>query len=129
MGAWGTGPFENDGALDLVGDISSLEFSWEDIEEAFEDPAYLEADGGQYAIALGALVRIVQGEPAPEAPEDARLTVIARHLTPERVAWIRTQVARTLSSAKESELYELWEETSELEEWLEASRGSIPSAT
>lgn len=127
MGAWNTGPFDNDGALDLVDEVSKRRFKWKDIQWAFDDPEYLEADGGQYAIALGALIRIVHGESAPEAPADAKLKVFARHVTPERVTWVRAQIDRALAGPKESELYELWKETPDLAEWLNVSRDAIPS--
>ncbi len=127
MGAWNTGPFDNDSALDLVDEVSSSEFTFDDIQWAFDDPEYLGADGGVYAIALGALIRVVRGEPGAEAPEGTDLATFAGHVTAERVAWTRAQIDRALTGSKESELYGLWEETPSLDEWLEASRGAMPS--
>ncbi|WP_418275747.1 DUF4259 domain-containing protein [Isoptericola jiangsuensis] len=129
MGTWNTGPFDNDTALDLLDEIASPEFAFDDLQWAFDDPEYLGVVGGVFAIALGALVRAVRGEPGTEVPEGFNLASFASHVTAERVAWTRAQIDRALAGSKESELYELWEETPSLDEWLLASRAAIPSDT
>ncbi|KAB1652962.1 DUF4259 domain-containing protein [Pseudoclavibacter chungangensis] len=130
MGAWGTKPFENDGALDLLAEIRHGDFSFDGIAWAFEDPDYLEIDGGQIAVALAALVRITRGDAdvatSEFVPED--LGAFASLLTPERIAWIQRQLDRTLAGGDASELYELWEETGDFEEWLSVSRVSLVPA-
>ena len=124
MGAWGYGPFDNDGAGDLLADIRKGNFTFEGVEWAFEDPDYLEVDGGQIVIALAALARAFLGGLA--APESVpNLEVFGAQLTADRLAWIQSQLDRTLSDGKSSELYELWEDSGDLEKWLESSRASI----
>ena len=61
MGAWGSGPFENDGAGDLIASIGHGDFTFESVAWAFEGD-YLEVDGGQIAIALLELVLIVRAD-------------------------------------------------------------------
>lgn len=122
MGAWGHGPFENDGAGDLLAEIRHGDFTFEGVEWAFEDPEYLEVDGGQIAVALAALVRVTRGELAtPEEVDTASVEAFAAQLNPERVEWITAQLERTLSNGEASELYELWEETEYFEAWKQAS--------
>lgn len=124
MGTWGTGSFDNNGALDMLEEIESSDFTFDDLQWAFEDTVYLEADGGQFAIALEALIRDVQKTPGPAVPDDVDLAAFARHVTPERVDWVRAQIARTPAGDEASEFHELWRETSDFAEWLEISMPS-----
>jgi hypothetical protein len=128
MGAWGYGPFENDGAGDLLAAIRHGDFSFQSVEWAFEDPDYLEVDGGQIAIALAALVRVTHGEvPAPTEIGAAQLESFTAQLDPQRLAWIQAQLDRSLSDSESSEVRELWEETDDFSNWLQSSRASQPS--
>jgi len=126
MGTWGIGPFDNDGAADLVADIRDGQFTFEGIQWAFEDPDYLEVDGGQIAIALGALIESVRKGQGLEGL-DFDPPVFTDQITPERVTWVRSQIARTLAGDERSELHELWKESGDLEAWLEVSRAAMPS--
>lgn len=121
MGAWGVGPFENDGAMDFVADLRAGDFTLDGLAWAFEDEEYLEVDGGQMALAL-AEVAVAIRQNAPSPVSDLDLSAVAVHFTPENVAFIHAQVKRTLSDAEHSELYELWEETPDFEAWLTVSR-------
>lgn len=124
MGTWGAGAFENDGALDLAGDMASQEFSLHDVMWAFADKDYLEVDGGQMALALGEIaVAIRKGLPSP--CESVDLAAVAPQFTPAAVEFIRGQVARTLSDPDHSELYELWEETEDFQKWIADSRATL----
>ncbi|MFC9983080.1 DUF4259 domain-containing protein [Microbacterium keratanolyticum] len=104
MGAWGHGPFENDGAGHFLAEIRHGDFTFGG-EWAFEDPDYLEADGGQIAVPLAALVRVTHGELAtPEEVDAASVEAFAAQLNPERLEWITAQFERTLSDGEASEL-------------------------
>ncbi|WP_425956778.1 DUF4259 domain-containing protein [Xylanimonas sp. McL0601] len=127
MGAWGIGPFENDGAADLVANIRQGRFTFENIMWAFEDPAYVDVDGGQIAVALGALVQATRGLAANPVP-DLDLDAFSDQLTPARVEWVRTQIDRVTDGSLSSELYELWEEADELDQWLEIARAAAPAS-
>lgn len=124
MGTWGVGAFENDGALDLVADLGSDGFAFDEIMEDFEDEDYLEVDSGQIALALAELAVVIKKN-LPSPVEGLDLEAVAPLFTPEVVGFIRTQVRRTLSDAEHSELYELWEETDDLDAWLSASRATL----
>lgn len=123
MGAWDTGPFDNDGALDVLAEIRHGDFTFAGIDELFDDPEYLEVDGGQIAVALAALVQASRGKmDAPAGLGGAELESFAAMLTPERLDWLQAQLDRALADGESSELYELWEETDELASWLAVSR-------
>lgn len=72
------------------------------------------------AIALADLVVAARSGRAIPGLDDPALFLV--HVTPERVAMIRTQVERAISDADHSELYELWAETDELDDWIAPAR-------
>ncbi|MCJ0904419.1 DUF4259 domain-containing protein [Rhodococcus sp. ARC_M6] len=109
MGAWGSGPFENDGAGDVVASIGHGDFTFESVEWTFEDD-YLEVDGGQIAVALLELVLIVRADRKRDPlVEELDLDDFADALTGERLTWLIDMVERTIAST-DSELFELWDE-------------------
>lgn len=109
MGAWGSGPFENDGAGDLIASIGHGDFTFDSVKWAFEDD-YLEVDGGQIAVALLELVMIVRADRkrVPDV-EELDLDDFADALTDANLTWLVEMVERTISST-DSELFELWDE-------------------
>ncbi|MGC0366999.1 hypothetical protein ABH922_004983 [Rhodococcus sp. 27YEA15] len=118
MGAWGSGPFENDGAGDLIASIGHGDFTFDSVLGAFEDD-YLECDGGQIAVALLELTLIVRADRARDpAVAELDLDDFAAMLTGERLAWLVDVVERTVAST-DSELFELWDEQGpeELASW------------
>ncbi|AQA26024.1 hypothetical protein BTZ20_0657 [Rhodococcus sp. MTM3W5.2] len=60
MGTWGSGPFENDGAGDLLVALRAGDFEIEDFS-GHVDEGYLEADDAQAAIALAEIVAVAHG--------------------------------------------------------------------
>jgi hypothetical protein len=112
VGAWGPGPFENDDALDLVGDVSDNP-TWERMTTFLGRVAshaeYLEAPDGSRAVAVAALVC---GQ-APEGSED----LLARLGPPPAKAGLHVVAALNRVLAEHSELDELWRETDEHEAW------------
>ncbi|MDT9594349.1 DUF4259 domain-containing protein [Nocardioides zeae] len=126
MGTWGTGPFQNDGALDLLGDVEDGTFSFDNVEWAFEE-AHLEADAGEFAVALLeiALVALEAHDPTDELAE-VDLDEVRATLTPNRLRWLVQQVERTLSE-EGSESYELWAEADEadFEAWRSRTLTSL----
>lgn len=120
MGAWGTGPFDNDGAGDLLASVRNGDFEF---EEWVPEDDYLEIDSGQGAIAMAQLVVSArEGGPVPDVDDLAPFTA---QLTPERIASIRALVERAIASGETSELYELWAETDDFDEWITQARDLI----
>jgi hypothetical protein len=116
MGAWGAGSFENDDALDFLGDFEDRP-SIARIEEALlaatgDDEKYLEAYECCVAIAAAELVAAAKGNPLEGYQFEAETTaflngkVNAADLT--RVA--AKAIAALDRIARDSELKELWDD-------------------
>ncbi|RDI19010.1 uncharacterized protein DUF4259 [Rhodococcus sp. AG1013] len=119
MGTWGSGPFENDGAGDLLAAIRAGEFDIDDYCRHVDDE-YLEADDAQAAIALAEVVAVAHGlRSAPSQLEGIDAAAYAGSLTTEQRAWILTTLGRAIADSDTSELHELWAENGpeDLEEW------------
>jgi hypothetical protein len=126
MGAWGSGPFENDDALDAVGELVDGTFELDELREALESD-YLEAPEGSIALALVevALAALGRIDPAAELDEvDIRL--VATQFDDAAYELILRAADRALDPTA-SELFELWEEAGEdeLAEWRAAAVASI----
>ena len=121
MGAWGTGPFDNDDAADFAASLDDLdpadkpEAIREALAEAAEEDDYLERDAGGAAVAAAALVAAQQPDGdqidsvygpkqgIPDLPEDFRQLAIT---------------ALTRVVANDSELNELWTDSPDGETWF-----------
>ena len=75
MGAWGIGTFENDDAADWLdelqasADSSVLQTALEGTEN---DEEYLEAPEGIHILCAGEIIAALQGQSAPDLPDEAR---------------------------------------------------------
>lgn len=119
MGAWGTGPFDNDTAADLLGEyedggvvvLRSVMRDWDDVE------AYYDADLVTQTLAVGEIVAACRGVPMAGLSDETRASVL-RHAA-EVVAddtlltEARTRVTGDLLDPEQSELAELWGEAGE----------------
>jgi Domain of unknown function (DUF4259) len=129
MGAWGTGPFENDDAQDFVLDLAEAPET--DLEGRLTagltlSDGYLEAPEGSAAVAAAALVAIGAGMVPPDSPTVADfLASRVVPTTPELRAAARLAVDRVVG--EDSELWELWQEAGSINE-ITAIMGGIPSA-
>ncbi|WP_301925607.1 DUF4259 domain-containing protein [Corynebacterium glaucum] len=113
MGTWDTGPFDNDPAAEAVAKLADGTFRMDQFRfECGRGP--LGTDEAESVIALAA---VLNGHiPAEDAAGalDFPFSVDDRR-------WIRRHAAKVTSPGG-SELYELWAEADELDEWLEATR-------
>ena len=122
MGAWGSGIFENDTAMDFVGNLADHPKTADAVlREALETAAhmggYLDADEGSEALAAAALVSLAANESPvePEPPVDEYVRKIGRHV-PDGLAPLAIEaIDRVLGD--ESELQELWAEQDAVDEW------------
>jgi hypothetical protein len=128
MGAWGVGSLENDSALDWLGffedqpDLGLLESTFAAVADAEEDD-YLEVDEASSAIAAAELVAFAMGHPGPEL-SDTVTAWIAQHRV--EVAALAPLAVRALERvANDSEVAELWEETTDNDAWLADVEGLI----
>src|SRR3979490_726956 len=113
MGAWGTGPFDNDEAADFAGGLDDLggaaraDAVREALTRAAEQAEFLDADDAAVAVAAAALV-------AAQCPGGDEVDSVhgPRESLPQLPDDVRSLAAVALDRvlADDSELKELWEE-------------------
>jgi hypothetical protein len=110
MGSWDSGPFDNDGALDFIGEGVSKESVAEVLRRCAEaEPGdYLDVDDGQMAVAAAELVALGFGYGnIMAAPKGVR--AIVRNLGPdEALRQLALRAIPALRDPKHSELAGLW---------------------
>ena len=122
MGAWGIGPFENDTALDWAGetdaDLPAIEHAINEVLET-KPNEYLDSDVGIIGIAAcQSLVYYKNKKPGfiskwlgknkPVPIEEALITNAIKAI--DRI------------QSNNSELYELWQESDEFENWCQTNK-------
>ena len=113
MGAWGSGSFENDDAMDWVidleeaGDLSILTDAFEAVTD--QDADDLEAPDCAAALAAAEVVAAMAGRPAAALPDEVTAWIAGREPASGPLkALARRAVDKVLAG---SELAELWEES------------------
>lgn len=113
MGTWDIGPFDNDPAADAVAAIVDGTFRM----DQFRYECGLGPLGTDEAESVIALAAVLKGYlPAKHAHEGVNVT-----FTRDDKEWIRRR-ARSVVRPGGSELYAMWEDTGELDEWLAATK-------
>jgi hypothetical protein len=113
MRAWGPGSFENDDALDWLGELAASDDGAGALFWAFEavvdGVGYAEAAEASAALAAAEMVAALHGRPAAELPEDAAAWIRANAgaVSDEALPLARAAVERVRRS---SELRDLWDE-------------------
>jgi len=121
MGAWGTGNFDNDTALDWVFELeetSDLSLIEETIKVVL-DEEYIDSDiGAEALMAIEAIARL-KGEFGVEDSYAEDLDNWVRsHKLDVTNEWVeKAKNALDLIVSEKSELYELWEDTDDFEAW------------
>lgn len=123
MGAWGSGSFENDAALDWAAGVRSID----DVRAPFDRlkaADYVDADLASEVVAAAETVAMLMGRRSPDFPED-----LAKRLSGELDNAVYHQARSALTQVmRNSELAELWQEGAEEthdNEWLAAMTGLI----
>jgi hypothetical protein len=107
MGAWGTGAFDNDTALDLLGDLVEGRFSFERlIHDA--GAAYLDHETGVAVLTLAELALAGHGLRELPVTDGVTADLICQTISTDQAGWLMEQVPRVLG--QESEECELWSE-------------------
>lgn len=127
MGTWGAGPFENDEALDFLGEVEEsgpgrLGRLAGPLQHVAYSGDYLEAHEVSEAVAaaavVGAALRPADAAGEPYLPEWVR-SVQASDLDNELIHLSRQALQRALQ-AENNELYELWAEEEAAADWQAA---------
>jgi hypothetical protein len=123
VGAWGTGSFENDDALDWVDDLEECDDTAtvrNALTTVTEWPQAdtLEAIDCCVALAAAEMVAAALGHPSTDFPEEAEdwLDRKGPDLGNQELQLARVAVERI---RKNSELREIWAESDALDEWLD----------
>lgn len=120
MGAWGTGSFENDTALDWcynLEDSSDTKILWDAIEAVLQEE-YLDADIAVEALAALEVAAGLKGRKGKEIPQEVEkwLEENSALRLPDNF-YIRADLVLNRIIGSESELNELWEESDSYQEW------------
>jgi hypothetical protein len=121
MGAWGSGPFENDDAGDWVYDLEGAD-DFALLHDALDvaKTRYLDSGEGAVAVAAAAVVAAALDPAAADGlPEDVRawLDAHARQVEPSDARLAVAALDRVLG--ERSELAELWDEAPDGPAWRE----------
>lgn len=112
VGTWGSGPFENDAAMDFVGDLAdaSVEHRWQNVLNQLtavtSTTGYLES--AEEAVAAAAMTAAAASS-AYDAPSAAAALSGLGAPPAEVIAAARAAIAR-LREPSDNELFELWRE-------------------
>jgi hypothetical protein len=117
MGAWGTGAFQNDTAMDLLGDIVDGRFSFKSLVHDAE-AAYLDHETGAAVLALVELVLAGRGLREMPTTDVLNVDLIPQVISDDQAEWLLEQVPRVLG--QDSEEHELWSDADPetLAEWV-----------
>lgn len=122
MGAWGTGCFENDDAMDWIWDLDDADDTTV-LKDLFsgciESKDYLEAPDGSIVIAAAGVVAALNGQPDEELPDG--VAAYAEKIDAEPSADLKTLASKAVKKiAADSELKEIWDEAGKADEWQKA---------
>ncbi|MDB5268151.1 MAG: hypothetical protein JWP58_1191 [Hymenobacter sp.] len=130
MGAWGHQNFENDSAMDFVGDfmespaIDTIQQALLLVIEAGVEEEYIETDDASAALAAAEIVATAAGSAAQDAPEELDAAIKKAELIVDEkiLKQARKAVKQVL---KKSKLQELWAEAGEMDEWEQVQLGLL----
>jgi hypothetical protein len=123
MGAWDAGPFENDDALDFLGDLEESSSARSAVARALSSAAetngYLDASDGSVAVAAAAVIAVVRTGRLAGVADRVRARILQLGLTADDASALAPAAARALDrvDGPESELLDLWDEADSAEEW------------
>jgi len=126
MGAWGSGPFENDDALDAVDALVDGSFELDELRRALTSD-YLEAPEASVALALTDVALAALGRIDPPAElDEVDIRLLATQLDDAAYEVILLAAERAVQPDG-SELYELWQEAGddEFAEWRTVAVTSV----
>ncbi len=116
-GAWDTGPFDNDDALDWVWELAEsddLAVVKSALREAAESSDYLQAPTANMAIAAAEVVAALKGNPGEGLPAEV-VDWVREHqqaVSPDVLKTARDAITR-VKDGESSELAQLWSESGE----------------
>lgn len=129
MGAWGHGPLENDGASDFVYGIEDKK-TWKaaikeikQIAKRVKRQDEIFSPDGEILVAAAALIAHQRGRPVDKWVGENQPADIPP-FPPKIIDLIRTLALRAIQGPG-SELRDLWQDTDELDDWVDASTKAV----
>ncbi|MEZ5391945.1 MAG: DUF4259 domain-containing protein [Bryobacterales bacterium] len=128
MGAWGPGNFENDDALDLLGELSPgdagpLEKLFDAACAAGMQGEEIDATAAAQALAAAELVSAARGHAPDDLPDDA--IPLVKGLKKPAANLVEKAISAVSYVLMRSELVELWAESDEPEAWNRVASGLV----
>jgi hypothetical protein len=124
MGAWGTGSFQNDDAMDWVYELeeSGVSFLKETLEAVTETPGeYVERPECANAIAAAEVIVSLQGVIPASLPPEVRQWVSAhRKAKAGKLVPLALQAVQRIRTDDDCESKVLWDESASRDEWYNA---------
>jgi hypothetical protein len=120
MGAWGAGVFENDEALDWLGDLVEAN-DLGPIRAALagaQGGGFLEADAAIAVLAAAEVVAALRGRPMADPPEQLGEVLAAGHVADD-AELVPAALSAVRRVRERSELRELWDDVGS-EDWVSA---------
>ncbi len=128
MGAWGTGVFQDDAALDWAGDFCGkpdVGFIRRTLMEVVDaDPDGLDSHLSSAGLAAAETVAALRNRPGPDLPEDLEAWIDTHRSPPPEPSLVSLAGSAVRRIGNRSELKDLWEE-GELKEWLAVLDGLL----
>ena len=123
-GAWDTGSFDNDDALDWIWELSEsndLTVVKDTLHAAANSSGYLEAPTASTAIAAAEVVAALRGNPRPDLPVEVSEWVQTHPVTVgDDLLKTAQKAIESIRKKDSSELAQLWSESEDLERaWQE----------
>lgn len=131
MGAWATDAFGNDDAMDWVVELQEAEGT-EAIADAFEavleiEDDYLEVTEAAMGVAAAEVVAALLGRPAASLPEQVKAWIAGK---PQPKSGLVKKAQRVVKRIlKDSELKELWQESTDAATWEQGVRDLLQRLT
>lgn len=130
MGTWGAGTFDNDDAMDWVGDFADSQDdrlivdSLKAVGRELTADEYLEAPTSTSALAAAEAVAALRGKPVKDLPNELAEALKKSRLRPDaNLLRMARDVINIITTDARSELKELWDdvEPADSSEWLAAT--------
>jgi hypothetical protein len=124
MGAWGSGPFENDSALDWANELVDGD-GLGPLQSALDCTAkstfdYLDVDLGSAAIAAAEVVAALMRKPTSSLPANVAEWIEEHPIKVTHALVAEAAAAVDAAAADNSEVHDLWRESDGYDEWRAA---------
>jgi hypothetical protein len=126
VGAWGYGSFDNDDAMDWVGELEGADGTQlitDALDVVLQAEDYLESPDAAIGLAAAEVVAALLGRPTANLPPEVASWVAGKK--PPRAALVRKAQRAVQRVLENSELKELWAESEDADRWAQEVNGLL----